>query len=57
MTILEQSRMKEEVGAAIHLGPNASRITLAWGMDPEKTKSCPVNYVRSNSLKNVISER
>lgn len=33
VTVLEQSKMKSEVGAAIHLGPNASKIALDWGMD------------------------
>ncbi|ORY86668.1 hypothetical protein BCR35DRAFT_302383 [Leucosporidium creatinivorum] len=44
VTVLEQSRMKEEVGAAIHLGPNASKIALQWGMDLEKLNSCEVHY-------------
>lgn len=43
--------MKEEVGAAIHLGPNASRITLGWGMDVEKVMSCPVNYYHELTFK------
>ncbi|POY74198.1 hypothetical protein BMF94_2772 [Rhodotorula taiwanensis] len=33
VTILEQSRLKEEVGAAIHLGPNAAKIAMEWGLD------------------------
>lgn len=37
--VLEQTRMKSEIGAAIHLGPNASKIGLQWGMDLEKLGS------------------
>ncbi|KAF8856362.1 FAD/NAD(P)-binding domain-containing protein [Acephala macrosclerotiorum] len=32
--IFEQSDLSNELGAAIHLSPNASRILLPWGMDP-----------------------
>lgn len=42
--------MKEEVGAAIHLGPNASKIALQWGMDLEKLNSCEVHYVSISHL-------
>ncbi|GAA5984663.1 hypothetical protein JCM10908_003448 [Rhodotorula pacifica] len=39
VTVFEQSRLKEEVGAAIHLGPNAAKIALAWGMQLENLNS------------------
>ncbi|GAA6022639.1 hypothetical protein JCM8202_005029 [Rhodotorula sphaerocarpa] len=39
VTVLEQSRFKEEVGAAIHLGPNAAKIALEWGMRLENLNS------------------
>ncbi|TNY24092.1 hypothetical protein DMC30DRAFT_420671 [Rhodotorula diobovata] len=42
--VLEQSRLKEEVGAAIHLGPNASKIALKWGLSLEKLNSPEVNF-------------
>jgi hypothetical protein len=45
VTILEQSRLKEEVGAAIHLGPNASKIAIAWGLNLESLNSPEVNWV------------
>ncbi|GAA6037985.1 hypothetical protein JCM8097_009526 [Rhodosporidiobolus ruineniae] len=44
VVVLEQSRMKEEVGAAIHLGPNASKIALQWGLDLDRLRACEVNY-------------
>ncbi|GAA6018942.1 hypothetical protein JCM10207_009208 [Rhodosporidiobolus poonsookiae] len=44
VVVLEQSRLKEEVGAAIHLGPNASRIALQWGLDMEKLNSPEVHW-------------
>ena len=34
VSIFEQSEFANEVGAAIHLCPNASRILLQWGIDP-----------------------
>ncbi|PWY97381.1 FAD/NAD(P)-binding domain-containing protein [Testicularia cyperi] len=39
VTILEQSRFKTETGAAIHCGPNASRILQKWGMNMERLES------------------
>ncbi|SPO25639.1 related to Salicylate hydroxylase [Ustilago trichophora] len=37
--IFESSSFKTEIGAAIHTGPNASRILLKWGMDLERLES------------------
>ncbi|CZR64780.1 related to salicylate hydroxylase [Phialocephala subalpina] len=34
--IFEQSDLNNELGAAIHLSPNAARILLPWGMDPDR---------------------
>lgn len=56
VTILEQSRMKEEVGAAIHMGPNASRIALEWGLDVKRVQSCKVNYVSFAALGSKITK-
>lgn len=36
--IYERSTLNNEVGAAIHVCPNASRALLAWGMDPVDAK-------------------
>lgn len=36
--IYERSRLNNEVGAAIHIPPNASRALLAWGLDPERAR-------------------
>lgn len=44
--VLEQSRMKSELGAAIHLGPNASKIALRWGMDLVKLNSPECNVYK-----------
>mgnify|MGYP006886185011 CR=1 FL=1 len=41
---------QEEVGAAIHLGPNASKIALKWGLSLEKLNSPEVNFVRLDLL-------
>ena len=45
VVVLEASSLKQEVGAAIHLGPNASKIALKWGMDLDRLNSPEVNYV------------
>ncbi|CBQ73806.1 related to Salicylate hydroxylase [Sporisorium reilianum SRZ2] len=37
--IFESSSFKTEVGAAIHTGPNATRILTKWGMDLERLES------------------
>lgn len=34
----ERSALNHEVGAAIHVCPNASRGLLAWGMDPVRAR-------------------
>ncbi|BGO99599.1 hypothetical protein RTG_01864 [Rhodotorula toruloides ATCC 204091] len=44
VTVLEQSRLKEEIGAAIHLAPNASKIALKWGLDLDKLGSPEANW-------------
>jgi salicylate hydroxylase len=46
VTVLEQSRLKEEIGAAIHLAPNAAKIALKWGLDLDKLGSPDANWVR-----------
>ncbi|KAL4865954.1 hypothetical protein BDV12DRAFT_210776 [Aspergillus spectabilis] len=37
--IFERSSFLREVGAAIHVCPNASRILLQWGFDPELARA------------------
>ncbi|MCJ1247160.1 hypothetical protein MMC30_004372 [Trapelia coarctata] len=34
--ILERSSLAHEIGAAIHVPPNASRVLLQWGFNPER---------------------
>ncbi|KAK2596315.1 hypothetical protein N8I77_013211 [Diaporthe amygdali] len=36
--IYERSSFNNEIGAAIHVPPNASRALLAWGLDPKGAK-------------------
>jgi hypothetical protein len=36
--VYERSALNNEVGAAIHVPPNASRALLAWGLDPVGAK-------------------
>lgn len=38
VTIYERSSLNNELGAAIHVCPNASRGLLAWGLDPVKAR-------------------
>lgn len=37
--------MNAEIGAAIHMGPNASKILLAWGLDVSRLNSPDVQWV------------
>lgn len=36
--VYERSSLNNEVGAAIHLPPNATRALLAWGLDPVRAR-------------------
>ncbi|KAH6664859.1 salicylate hydroxylase [Halenospora varia] len=38
VSIFERSSLNNEIGAAIHVCPNASRGLLKWGFDPERAK-------------------
>ncbi len=44
--IYERSALNNELGAAIHVCPNASRGLLAWGLDPIKARfvTCKRSY-------------
>jgi salicylate hydroxylase len=44
--IYERSSQNHEVGAAIHVSPNASRGLLAWGLDPVRARFVTVKFVR-----------
>ncbi|KAK3954780.1 hypothetical protein QBC32DRAFT_368362 [Pseudoneurospora amorphoporcata] len=39
--IFERSELNNEVGAAIHVPPNANRALVAWGLDPAENKFVP----------------
>ncbi|KAH8805538.1 salicylate hydroxylase [Xylogone sp. PMI_703] len=39
VTIYERSSLNNEFGAAISMGPNASRSLLAWGFDPVRARA------------------
>jgi salicylate hydroxylase len=43
--IYERSSQNNEVGAAIHVSPNASRGLLAWGLDPVRARFITVKSV------------
>lgn len=34
VTVYERSALNDEVGAAVHVPPNASRVLVPWGLDP-----------------------
>ncbi|KAH8200869.1 hypothetical protein TruAng_004955 [Truncatella angustata] len=40
--IYERSALNNEVGAAMHIPPNATRALLAWGLDPTRAKMVKV---------------
>ena len=48
--IFEQSRFANEVGAAIHLTPNASGIMYQLGLDPRDHGAIPVIQVWTTFL-------
>lgn len=51
--IYERSAMSNEIGAAIHVPPNALRFLIAWGLDPVQwrfVKSKKFSYVDPFSL-------
>lgn len=46
--VLEQTRMKTEIGAAIHLGVNAAKIVKQWGFDPKRVGSVVCTFYREH---------
>ena len=44
--IFERSKFSNEVGAAIHVCPNASRVLRYWGFDFEKANQVSFGQVR-----------
>ncbi|CAJ0547396.1 Ff.00g041500.m01.CDS01 [Fusarium sp. VM40] len=44
--VFEQSRFMNEVGAAIHIAPNASRILKSWGIDFEDLQAVFCNAIK-----------
>jgi salicylate hydroxylase len=38
VTIYERSSLNNEIGAAIHLCPNASRALIPWGLDSQRAR-------------------
>jgi salicylate hydroxylase len=52
--VFEKSRFKNEIGAAINVCPNATRLLTSYGFDFARTGSVPVeqvgtSFVRSSS--------
>jgi len=50
--VLESSGMKNEIGAAIHMGANASRILLKLGLSPQRVGSVYCNRVLERTYQN-----
>lgn len=48
VNVYERSSLNHEIGAAIHVAPNASRGLLTWGLDPVRarfvTAKCNIRY-------------
>jgi salicylate hydroxylase len=44
VTVYERSSLLREVGAAMHVPPNAARALLAWGLDPVQARFVTVRY-------------
>lgn len=38
LQILEKSTLNNEIGAAIHLAPNGTRVLLSWGFSPVRAQ-------------------
>ena len=58
--IFEQSRLASELGAAVHLAPNANGILKRLGIHAEDFGSNPMNKVLSydpTSLSMILTER
>lgn len=51
--ILEHSHLKNEIGAAIHMGPNASRVLLKLGFSPKLAGSVYCTRVIERTYRNV----
>jgi salicylate hydroxylase len=47
VTVLEQSLMKKEVGAALTISPNATRVLLSLGLDLQKARTVPWDWNRA----------
>jgi salicylate hydroxylase len=56
--VYERSRLNNELGAAIHMCPNAFRGLAAWGLDPVKARfvTCQKSYRASGSTMVKIHE-
>ncbi|KAK0609583.1 hypothetical protein B0T17DRAFT_546610 [Bombardia bombarda] len=49
VTIYERSALNDEVGAAINVPPNATRVLQAWGLDPAASR-----FVQAQGIMNAI---
>lgn len=45
MQLFEQSKFANEIGAAVHLGPNGSRVMASYGYSEERLGGVPCQYV------------
>jgi 2-polyprenyl-6-methoxyphenol hydroxylase-like FAD-dependent oxidoreductase len=48
VTLLERSRFSQELGAAVHLAPNANGLLKRYGIFAEEFGAVPNRKVRSN---------
>lgn len=44
--MFEKSSFRHEIGAAINVCPNASRVLLPWGFDPKRARLVTCRSVR-----------
>jgi len=56
--IYERSSLNNELGAAIHVSPNASRGLLAWGLDPLRGRfvTCKRSWRALSATMKVVHE-
>jgi 2-polyprenyl-6-methoxyphenol hydroxylase-like FAD-dependent oxidoreductase len=60
VTVIESSKFKNEIGAAVHLAPNITPILLGWGIDLELLKPVPAKRIllerdhQNNTLADVV---
>ncbi|PQE19449.1 FAD binding domain protein [Rutstroemia sp. NJR-2017a BBW] len=49
VSVLEKSRFAAEIGAAVHIAPNCTRLLRRLGINPEKYRANPLTGVRTTN--------